>query len=291
MMLPKILFVVMWLGGQAVGTIVKNSLTGDILSSYLLPNLDTNSLMDMLSVNRKWSVSAVRVLSSRTRFLSTSQMKLILHRFNTSHFNELSTEISRIKYNLEMRNVALSLYNKGPGDSPLSPLQLTSRPGFYLFRIGREIKQSQYCTVSIEALIRQQNVDNFHEVTSPQTTKLAIKKDPIIQVNGDKIILFASMNGIDYIKCVALEFDTTGNQEILGYNVRIHLSMVEIFSVASHCVFHMDRYDFPAPIQDVYAVGELWTDKRIDEEDDLHFEMRRPMSQQPEHLCRFCIAQ
>ena len=157
-----------------------NCITSDILSFDVLPNIHANTLIDVaLSINRKWRIAAIRVLSSRTRFLSMKQMKFSLLSVAPMHWHDLSSEQAIIKSCLGRRSAAVCYYDKHP---QASSLRLLSKSDFYLFELGEQIKTSQYCLISIEALITEQNENK----TSVKSARLAINEDPIIQINGDR---------------------------------------------------------------------------------------------------------
>ena len=249
------IFIMTWVATRGINE-THHCFTSDILTTYLLPSLDANTLIHMaLCINKKWSISAIRILASRTKFLSIKQTEMVLNRISSMHSNDLSSERAMITNCFARRFNAISQYNKHT-DAP--SLRLRSKSDFYLFKIGQQIKISQYCSISIEALIMGQN----ENTTSVKSSRLTIRYDPIIQTNGDKVILFASYNGIDYFRCIEVQFDTNSDQEILYYDVRINLSMMHFFyghySVASHSAFLMDQYEIAAPVKDVYLVEKAW---------------------------------
>ena len=264
---------IIWAFVQGIEDInqTQHTLTSDILFPHLLPNLDTNTLMEAaLSINKKWSTSAIHVLSSRTKFLSIGQMKLILNRIDTIELVDLSSERAIIKSCLVPRADAISHYNNV---LCACPIRLPPKSDFYLFKMDENIRKSYCCFISIHAMIKDDNENR----ASLKQTRLEIKRDPIIQISEGRILFFASDHGMHYHRCSDIQFIVHGNQEILHYDFRIYLSMKQLF---------LYKYNVAATINDVYVVHRTWN------KSDSEFWLKTcSYNCNSEHMCYTCIMQ
>ena len=271
--MTDVFLAILWAFVQGIEDInhTQHSLTSDILFPHLLPNLDTNTLMEAaLSINKKWSTSAIHVLSSRTKFLSLAQMKLILNRIDTVDIADLSSERAIIKSCLVPRADAISHYNNV---LCACPIRLPPKSDFYLFKMEENIRKSYCCFISIHAMIKDQNENR----ASLKQTRLEIKRDPIIQIDEGKILFFASDNGTHYHRCSDIQFITQSNEEILHYDFRIYLSMKQLF---------LYKYNVAAMINDVHVVHRTWN------RSDSEFWLKTcACNCNSEHMCYICIMQ
>ena len=243
----------------------QHHLAADIVSTYLIPALDTEMLFrTSMAINAQWSISAAHALSSRVEYLSINQMesikrriKRIIDAYNTS--SELHI-IKQFANYIDCRNLSVIKFCDNP---EMIPIQIRMNwkdqdSKHFIFKMHPDSLSCRYYRILIDALIVEKN--DIHLIKERQCRVVTnIGSHPLFEFHGSKIVLFPSFiskNKMHYHKREEFDFMLDSNDLwIIGYEIQIlsQRLFMQRGIVRHYGVGHV-RVAEPAQLVDVFAV-------------------------------------